>query len=398
MTVFGFDLDNPLLAAVAWCQLTEPSDAVAGTLIAHLGPSEALHWLDDTIGGTLITNPPIETSAPRWGQALAGGIARWSTRLAVCDPSRDLEILRRLGGTLLTPTDPRWPRGLSDLEVCAPHVLWVLGNPDLSARLARSVSLVGARAATAYGEHVATNLAGSLRDRGFAIVSGGAYGIDAAAHRGALAAGGDTLAVMAGGVDRLYPAGNLSLIERIAEVGTVICESPPGASPMKQRFLSRNRLIAALTPATVVVEAAWRSGALSTARHAANLMRAVGAVPGPVTSMASGGCHQLLRDQVAVCVTDAAEIAELAGSSGADAAPDRSTSATDTRATDGLDPATLAVLEAFPARSAIDVDTLMREAGRPLGEVLSALGLLELRGLIRPDGASWRRASTVQKQ
>jgi DNA processing protein len=184
---------------------------------------------------------------------------------------------------------------------------------------------------------------------------------------------------------------------------------------MKQRFLSRNRLIAALTGATVVVEAAWRSGALSTARHAASLLRPVGAVPGPVTSMASAGCNQLLRDGVAVCVTDAAEAAELAGTIGGDllgpappgaerlgldrAGSDRPGSdrsepglpgATVARPSDGLDPTSLAVLDSLPARGLITLERLVAEAGQPLPAVLAALGLLELRGLVRADGSGWR--------
>ena len=153
-------------------------------------------------------------------------------------------------------------------------------------------------------------------------------------------------------------------------------------------LLSRNRLIAAMAGATVVIEAAWRSGALSTVRHAAAMLRPVGAVPGPVTSMASGGCHQLLRDGIATCVTDAVEVAELAGQSGTDAAQDPVGAR---GPADDLDEASRAVLDALPARASADLSSLVRVAGRSLPEVLGALGVLELRGLAHPDGSRWRR-------
>ncbi|MCL2595210.1 MAG: DNA-processing protein DprA [Promicromonosporaceae bacterium] len=374
MNTVPFDIDDPRLAAAAWSRLAEPGDEVAGTLVAHLGTSGALAWL-------LKQHHGVQS------EALAAGVARWSTRLPDLDARRDLRALDLLGGTLLLPDDPRWPAGLRDLGVGSPFVLWVRGDPDLAAACRRMVALVGARAATGYGEHVARKMAAGLSDRGFGVVSGGAYGIDAAAHHGILVAGGHTLAVLAGGVDQLYPRGNHNLLTKIIHRGAIIAEMPPGAAPHKQRFLSRNRLIAALADATVVVEAAWRSGALSTARHAAALLRPVGAVPGPVTSMTSGGCHQLLRDGLAVCVTDAAEVAELAGSTSDVAeAP-----AGELRAIDDLDPIARAVLDALPLRASIDTDSLLRDAGHPLPGVLGALGLLELRGLIEADGARWRR-------
>ncbi|GAB2459580.1 DNA-processing protein DprA [Xylanimonas ulmi] len=386
MSALAFDADDPVLAAAAWSRLAEPGDETAGTLVAHLGAAGALAWLLDQPGGT----------APQVGaaRALAAGVARWAPRLEGLDPRRELRVLERAGGTLLLADDERWPRGLDDLAAAAPFALWVRGDADLAGACRRSVAVVGARASTSYGEHVAAQLASGLADRGFAVVSGGAYGIDAVAHRGALLASGRTIAVMAGGVDRFYPQGNHDLLRRVAQVGAVIAEVPPGSSPFKQRFLARNRLIAAMTGATVVVEAAWRSGALSTARRAADLLRPVGAVPGPVTSMASGGCHQLLRDGVATCVTDAAEAAELAGSVGDDAAPAPVGAQAEV---DGLDEAARAVLDALPARASADAASLMRVAGRSLSQVLGALGVLEVRGLVEADGARWRRPAARRR-
>jgi DNA processing protein len=395
----NFDLDDPVLAAAAWTRLIEPVDEIAGTLLAEMGAGQALLWLTEVASSNLTDRALVDSALASRdaAEALSVAVTRWATRLDGLDPIGDLKVLERAGGTLLLPDDPRWPAGLNDLEAGCPPALWVVGDASLAATCERSVALVGARASTAYGEHVTSTLVSGLVDRGFAIVSGGAYGIDAAAHRATLMAGGRTVAVMAGGVDRLYPRGNDALLRRVVSDGAVITEAPPGTSPMKHRFLSRNRLIAAMTGATVVVEAAWRSGALSTARHAAALLRPVGAVPGPVTSMASGGTNQLLRDGIAVCVTDAAEVAELAGSAGRDAAPDRSTSSDpqDCYPTDGLDAGALAVIEAFPTRGAVSADALIRQAGRPLGEILAALGILELRGLIRSDGSKWRRVPQV---
>jgi DNA processing protein len=272
----------------------------------------------------------------------------------------------------------------------------VRGDPDLATLVARSVALVGARASTAYGDHVATDLAVGLADRRFTVVSGGAYGIDAAAHRGAVVAGAPTVVLLAGGVDRPYPAGNAQLLRRVLEVGgSVVSEVPPGSVPSRTRFLQRNRLIAAASRATVVVEAAWRSGALSTAAHAGALLRPVGAVPGPVTSMASSGCHRILRDGSAVCVTDAAEVAELAGDLGADLAPERHAVARDT---DGLGAEARRVLDALPVVRAATVGSVARAAGMGEREVRGALGMLELEGLAvqRDDGWVRRRRSGRQ--
>ena len=378
MKSLPFDIDNPRLAAAAWSRLTEPGDEIAGALVAQLGATGALAWLLEHQDGPNPDSPAAEL--------LVAGVARWQTRLADLDSRRDLKAIELLGGRLLLPDDACWPAGLNDLELGAPFALWARGNADLLTNCERSVAIVGARASTHYGESVAASLAAGLCDRDFAVISGGAYGIDAAAHRSTLLAGGRTVAVMAGGVDQLYPRGNHRLLQQVIEHGTLISEVPPGSTAMKHRFLSRNRLIAALSDATVVVEAAWRSGALSTARHAAALLRPVGAVPGPVTSMASGGCHQLLREGIAVCVTDAAEVADLAGNC-ADATDQP---VGEKRAIDNLDGAARAVLDAFPARAYADVPLLTREAGRPLPVVLGALGVLELRGFVEADGARWR--------
>lgn len=398
----AFDTADPSLAAAAWSRVAEPGDATAGMLVRAVGATAALDWVLAATGpaaerpavdGLLerLAVPAARRSA--LGRRLLGGLARWAPRLDGLDPRRELSVLRSLGGCLLLPGQPGWPRGADLLGDAAPFCLWFRGGrdgpADWDAALARSVALVGARASTDYGTRVASDLAAGLVDRRFAVVSGGAYGIDAAAHRGALAAGGTTVAVMAGGVDRLYPAGNRDLLERVlADGGAVVSEVPPGSMPSRTRFLQRNRVIAAVSGATVVVEAAWRSGSLSTAAHAARLNRPVGAVPGPITSMASAGCHRLMREHAAVCVTDADEVAELAGAIGDDVAPERGAPA---RPTDGLAGVARSVYDALPLRSPAGLDSLARSAGVGPREVLSGLGELEARGLVSRTTAGWRR-------
>lgn len=386
-----FDVDDPLLARAAWSRIAEPGDQVAGALVAHLGAGDALAWLHEAVAGKSPLVP--EVLAQRQGRPsvdhVLRAVERWRGRLATLDPARELRALDRLGGTLLIPGDPRWPTAVDELGAAAPLALWVRGETDLAGLSRRSVALVGARACTDYGRHVAADLASGLVDRQFTVVSGGAYGIDAAAHRGAIAARGRTVAFLAGGVDRLYPAGNTDLLQAVLDDGSLVGEVPPGSVPSRVRFLQRNRLIAAFSRATVVVEAAWRSGALSTATHATALLRPVGAVPGPVTSMASGGCHQLLRDAKAVCVTDADEVAELAGHAGADAhAPRPGRPAPQ----DDLDPLGTSVWDALPLRAYAAVDSVARVAGLGLEETLGGLGHLELVGLAEQSGGRWRRA------
>lgn len=376
--------DAVRLARAAWSRLVEPGDAVAGAVVAALGPCEALAWLRESGPA-----PDLASGEGRAGIALAAAAGRWRTRLPALDPARDLAMLDRLGGRLLVPEDPCWPRGLADLGAAAPMCLWVRGGVDddaLHAALGRSVAVVGARACTAYGEHVTAELAAGLAGQGWCVVSGGAYGVDAVAHRAALAVQGPTVAFLAGGVDRLYPAGNTDLLRAVADGGALVAEVPPGSVPAKVRFLQRNRLIAAVARATVVVEAAWRSGALSTARHAAGLLRPVGAVPGPVTAASSAGCHRLLRDGAAVCVTDVAEVLELVGPT---PAPEPEG---DPRAEDGLGLVARRTLDALPLRRGAPEESVARAAGLTEREVRAALGRLELAGLACREGAAWRRA------
>jgi DNA processing protein len=384
-----------VLARATWSALAEPGDVVAGTLVGLLGAQEALTWVQDALRGgpdfsRLEARHDLLVDADR--RRVGRALARWAVRLPDCDPGRDLDRLDRLGGTLLVPGDPRWPTALDDLGAEAPFGLWTRGAADLGPSLRQSVAVVGSRAATTYGERVAFDLADGLAGEGVCVVSGGAYGIDAAAHRGALTRDGRTLVLLAGGVDRAYPAGNARLLEAVVGAGsTLASEVPPASVPTKSRFLQRNRLIAAAGRATVVVEAAWRSGAMSTAHHAARLLRPVGAVPGPVTSMASAGCHRLLRDGVAVCVTDAAEVRELAGLIGAERVldADAAADARVARPHDGRDPVNRRVLDALPRRTPVQLERVASRAGVTVAEARGAVGLLELEGWAVRRGDGW---------
>lgn len=303
------------------------------------------------------------------------------------ESARALDRSARIGARLLTPDARFWPQGFASLERGAPLALWIRGDPARLARLDRSIALVGARAATGYGEHVTMESAAGLVDRGFAIVSGGAYGVDAAAHRAAVASGGVTVAFMAGGADRLYPAGNRSLLQRVVAQGVVAAELPAGSAPTRWRFLMRNRLIAAAATATVVVEAGHRSGSLNTAGHAAQLGRPLGAVPGSILSPASAGCHRLIREYAATCVTTTEEMAELADPLGH--GPGDDPAAASAVGTDGDGPEH-AILLALNRSSGASAEEIAARAQLPFATVAAILGRLDLAGRAREDANGWR--------
>ncbi len=387
----GASVDNRSEADawVEWSALAEPGDRAAGWLVANKGPRWARTWLD------VATSDPVAATLELVGEArpelidkLVKASERWARRRSESLAAELRDRARRCGARPIVPGDPDWPTAFDDLGDGRPMALWVRGSQSPATLLSRSIAVVGARSSTAYGEHVAGTMGADLADRGWTVVSGGAYGIDAAAHRGTLAAGGSTMAIMAGGVDRLYPAGNQSLLEQIIDTGAVVSETPPGWAPHRSRFLSRNRLIACANT-TVVVEAAYRSGALSTATHAQELLRPVGIVPGPITSAASAGCHRLARERDAVLVTSAADVVELAGPLEVSVAD--SAEAPASGAMDFASPQDRAVYDAFGAKPQ-EVEELARTAGLTRAEVRSALGRLELSGAIEAHEGRWRRA------
>jgi DNA processing protein len=383
-------------ARILWSLTAEPSDAVALLARERLGAGPALELArgatPDELLAALQGEVPAQAAEPGAGTPrvrAARALERWRGRLAVVDLDAVLEDAERRRLRVLVPGDAEWPIALDDLQETAPHCLWVQGPARLE-RLAgvRTAALVGSRASTPYGEDVASSFGAALAAAGGTVVSGGAYGIDAAAHRGALAArDGATLAVLAGGLHPHYPPGHTQLLEQIRERHLLLSEAPVGTAPTRWRFLARNRLIAALSRAVVVVEAAWRSGALSTARLADQLSRPVGAVPGPVTSAASAGCHRLVRERGAVLVTEPAELLDLLP--GGPAAGDGSFARQDEL--DLLSPADRRVLDAVPPRSGCTPERLADEVGFPLREVGAALARLELLGLVERSAQRVRR-------
>ncbi|MDQ1664689.1 MAG: processing protein [Actinomycetota bacterium] len=357
-------------ARAALSRLCEPDDVGLGQLVDRLGAEQVLAQIGS-------------------GELPSGRLAAYQARLTSLDPDAELERAAGFGARLVTPGSEEWPVVLDDLGPRRPLALWVTGSGDLAHLGGRAVAVVGARACTAYGEHVAAELAAGLGERGWTVVSGAAFGIDAAAHRGALAVDGGTVAVLACGADVVYPSAHARLLSAVRGAGVVVSELPPGCRPTRSRFLGRNRVIAALGRGTVVVEAALRSGAMNTAGHAADLSREVMAVPGPVTSPMSAGCHELVRGAAASLVTDAADVLDLVGDMGVDAGPLRRG---EVRPHDGLDDLTMRVLDALPVRQRAGPASIARVAGLDAASVLRALAVLSVRGLADNAAGAWRRA------
>jgi DNA processing protein len=362
------------LARVTLTKLGEPGDAPLGRLVASVGAIAAVE---------VVRSGRLPPEAGITSEKLGG----WQLRLPGADPEALLFVCGQFGGRFVCPGDSEWPTTLDDLGPRAPHGIWVRGDADLRHSCLRSVALVGARAATPYGLRVASDLGADLADRAWTVVSGGALGIDAASHRGALAAEGLTVAVLANGVDTVYPPRNTALLAEIASRGLVVSELPPGEGPTQLRFISRNRLIAALTRGTVVVEADLRSGAHITANDARKLDRKVMAVPGPVTSVMSRGCHKLLRaDHPARLVTSAPEIIEEVGMMGEGLEPEPKCPSLPR---DSLDLESRQVLDAVPARAGALPAQIAIAAGVDLNTARSRMALLAALGFIHKTPAGW---------
>lgn len=361
--------DEELLSRLKLSQLVEPGDQTIGKLLQRLTPAEIVSELDA-------------------GRSTAIGLGRLGTRWDASEvrlaAQEELDLAAKRGVRLIGPGDLRWPTQLDDLTCRQPLLLRAMGSLDLRTAAARSVAIVGARCATRYGVAVAEELAAELAALGWCVVSGAAFGIDVAAHRGALAAGGASIAVSAAGADRPSPGAHTSLFTRLYNEGVVVSEVPLRSHPTKTRFLVRNRLIAALTRCVVVVEAAVRSGARSTAREATELGRMVAAVPGPVTSAMSAGCHQMLRDGNAVLVTSATDIATLlsVGAAGSAESAPRTLSSTDEQ-----------VRAALQVERALAADDLAAIVGVPVAVVVSSLMILELGGLAIRTSEGWQRST-----
>ncbi len=371
-----------LLARAYLSRVAEPPAAALGRLVGEVGPLAAAERVRQ---GTVPEQVGRETAARR----------------SVDRAAADLGAAGATGARLLTPEHDEWPAwpfvaftttGID--ELAPPLALWVRGPGHLGALCERAVAVVGARAATSYGVHVTGELSSGMAAHGYTVVSGAAIGIDGAAHRGAMAVGGPTLAVLACGIDRAYPAAHQALLDRVATESLVVSEYPPGCVPGRHRFLVRNRLIAGTAAGTLVVEAGLRSGAHRTAADARALGRLVMAVPGPVTSGRSAGCHRLIREG-AVLVTRTEEVLEGVGRLGLDLA-DPAVSGVE-RPTDGLAPGAARVHDALPARAAREARWLAMEAGVPIGAARAALVDLERRGLVEHRDGRWQRRSGIEE-
>lgn len=362
-------------AEAAWSFLVEPGDRIAGALIRRLGSTEALALVVGRPAPSTLVDDDVSASDA------AEALARWEPRMETPALFRSLSSAATLGVRIVRSSDEHWPGGLGDLQDNGPRLLWVRGNPDALPSRESSVGIVGARASTGYGEHVAMDFAAGFVSRGYTVVSGGAYGIDGMAHRATLACGGSTVAVMAGGLDNLYPSGHDELLRRIINTGAVVSEVPPGGAPTRWRFLQRNRLIAAMSGCTVVIEAGYRSGSLNTATHARELDRPLGVVPGPITSGQSAGCHRLLRtNPAAQLVTSVADVVELMTG-------DRETGDAFDRESDDV----VRVMDALTT-SALTVQAIAQRSGLSEPKVHAQLESLKAVGRVRQSVKGWSRA------
>lgn len=371
--------DGSTRAAYAWLsRACEPGDRAIWAYVESLGAVEVAAQL-------------AHGDAPRRLQELAGPRAREDLAM------RDLAVAEQIGARLVIPGDAEWPESTihamgaaaaaGETQCVPPLALWLRGAGRLDALVQCAVAVVGARASTPYGDSVAEQIAYGVAERGVTVISGGAFGIDRAAHAAVLAADGATIAALACGIDRLYPKSNSRLLEQVTNHGLLITEWAPGSAPMRHRFLVRNRLIAGLTTGTVVVEAAIRSGARSTAARAREMNKVVMAVPGPVTSAMSDGCLQMLRDEAALAVGTAAHVLEATGVSGTqltlfERGPDRPG--------DDLDPVLRRMLDAVPARRAAPADSIAIVAAADAADTMRSLTVLEMMGLVEQVDGRWR--------
>jgi DNA processing protein len=403
--VSATSLDEESYARAALTYLAEPGDLRLGALVRVGGAARTLaaikagRFPDAEPAGLFDTAEPSVDStvigtAP---SAAARAMQRWQVRLAELPSADEVAGFCRTGIRLACPGDPEWPAQLADLGDAQPYALWLRGSADLRFSCLRSVAIVGSRAATAYGSYVASEFAASVAARGWAVISGGAYGVDAAAHRGALAVDGVTVAVLACGVNVPYPVGHTELLDAIAAQGVVVSEWPPDRTATRLRFLVRNRVIAALAPGTLVVEAGQRSGALNSARHARDLNRRLMAVPGPVTSDLSAGCHHIIREWQGTLVTSAAEVIECL-SPMAPAPPQVPSASGQPRPAvlgrEELDLETAAVLDALPSRGGMSSIRIARKAGLDPATVVRCLGALAAGGFAERCAQGWRLRRT----
>jgi DNA processing protein len=379
-------LTDEAYARAALTYLAEPADR---WLVQSLKVHGAAATLDAIRSGR-----PLDGGrrAPR--EAMQAAMERWRTRLPELPAPEQVLAYGESGIRIVCPGDPEWPGQLADLGDDQPYALWLRGHADLRFGCLRSVAIVGSRAATAYGSYVASEFAASVAARGLAVVSGGAFGIDAAAHQGALAADGVTVAVLACGVNVPYPTAHAELFDAIAAQGVLVSEWPPDRHVSRLRFLVRNRVIAGLTTGTLVVEAGQRSGAVNTARHARDLRRRLMAVPGPITSDLSAGCHQVIREWQGTLVTSASEVIEHLSPVGETVTEERPAAGPRQVAPffprDLLDLESARVLDAMPRRGGVGTVRVAQRAGLAPAATATLLGQLATGGFVERCDDGWR--------
>jgi DNA processing protein len=379
------------LAGIWFSIMCEPGDEFGGYIRQALGVSRALHIVKagnaSELVRQLISEKTEDFGVARFGsldKVSGDALARWLPRLSSSALNQSYDWLKRSKSWLITPQSELWPENLNHLGWAAPAVLWGRGSPRTLTATEKSLSVVGSRGATNYGSWVTGELISELKPFEITIVSGGAYGIDAAAHRTALAAGLPTVAVLAGGVDRLYPSGNHELFDDIMTNGAVVSELPPGSSPTKWRFLQRNRLIAALADATLVVEAGKRSGSISTANHASELGRPVGAIPGPITATSSHGCNRLIQSGQAELIQDGDDLLSLLGIHSR-------LSFSEIDSSDNLGPLEKRLIDALSTRPT-DPSQVAKKSGLTMVEANVAFTQLSLLQLVESLNGGWARS------
>jgi len=403
------ELLEDLCARLIWTQLVEPGDVLAGQLIAELGAAQALRLLrvgnqspQERLWRELALRDSSLAAEGQEAKTIAvirDSAERWLQRDNNAKLLRDLKAWRQLGGWVLGPSSALWPETLHDLGFAAPICLWGRGSAETLERVTRSVAIVGSRNTTTYGSWITRELATRLAEDGFCIVSGGAYGIDAFAHEALIALAESqletprdavsyparsTIAVMAGGADRLYPIGNTKLLTQVMNHGCVISELPPGNAPTKWRFLQRNRLIAALGQSVVVVEMAYRSGALNTVHHALEIGRRVIAVPGSILSPTSQGCNQVIQEGKAESASSFDQLLQLAKGEAAEIENSLRLTSTQNR-----------VLDAVSNQLKL-VSTISQLSGTSPIEAQGALAELELLGFVCRQNGKWRRTESAR--
>ena len=375
----------------------EPDEQLSDFLHSVGAPAEGESALFSSANG-YYTPGEHQMSRDKFGKALATRRLRWNRRMERT-LNAEAHMAATCGAWLVTPADPLWPPQLNDLGPARPYGLWCRGDSRhlLDVASAPSVALVGSRDPSIYGTEATTHLAAELARRGYTVISGGAMGIDIAAHRAALTQQGSdlpTIAFMAGGLDRLYPAQNSDALNMIVDRGLIMSEVSVGNTPTRWRFLERNRLIAALARHTIVVEARWRSGALNTARHALEIGRTLWAVPGQINSPNSVGTNRLLRDGLAQTLTEAADILEYDAAAGFELGTEHESEWDRVASSSALDELTERqgrVWDDLSPRSYRGVDEIAAALGLSARDVMADLFHLGRCGLAESSGTSWRK-------